>query len=403
MTDFKKKLSALLNESTEHMIFMDEPVYADIGEQEIVSEVSAAGPLYGLKFLGYTEGVLSFSTYQKAAIEKFAQFLDDNQYVEHYAISVIESNPMTKVANVVDEIDFDNTRESEFLEFFIDVVIAWQYVNYNDVYVDPTSPFAKDHPVAFQIPLATGTGEYPEEFDDSAEFYADDFSEYDEYPDDEVNDQRDLPLDTTPGFDALAVSETPLLVKLSTIKSNAPDGSILVTVHPKNDEEVLVQAVYKSSPNTDSVIRDLDLINNLEDEYSDKLELKTPAQYKLGDFSTTSAVYTSINKRNVLNIVEVFANDADEVHCDINLLSEITRKIKVNFRGKKRIKMTCQPGFKYDPERMACVKISGAEMALSRVAHRQMARTKKALGATYRTRILRKVRRANRFRKMMGL
>src|SRR5574343_490858 len=153
MTDFKKKLSALLNESTEHMIFMDEPVYADIGEQEIVSEVSAAGPLYGLKFLGYTEGVLSFSTYQKAAIEKFAQFLDDNQYVEHYAISVIESNPMTKVANVVDEIDFDNTRESEFLEFFIDVVIAWQYVNYNDVYVDPTSPFTKDYPVAFQIPL----------------------------------------------------------------------------------------------------------------------------------------------------------------------------------------------------------------------------------------------------------
>ena len=52
---------------------------------------------------------------------------------------------------------------------------------------------------------------------------------------------------------------------------------------------------------------------------------------------------------------------------------------------------------------MACVKISGAEMALSRVAHRQMARTKKALGATYRTRILRKVRRAKHFRKIMGL
>ena len=60
MTDFKKKLSALLNESTEHMIFMDEPVYADIGEQEIVSEVSAAGPLYGLKFLGTQKAFYRF-------------------------------------------------------------------------------------------------------------------------------------------------------------------------------------------------------------------------------------------------------------------------------------------------------------------------------------------------------
>lgn len=396
MTDFNKKLSKLLNENVAHMIFMDEPLTAEIDESIIVGEISAAGPLYGLKYLGYEEGVLSFSTYQKSSIEKFAMFLDDNDFVENYAISVIESNPMTKVANVVDEIDFDSTRESEFVEFFIDVVISWNYVNFNSVYVDPQNPFAANQSKTFQIPMDTSDpyaahvplDKEPAEFYDNNDF---------EYPD------ADAKIAIVPGFDTLQADETPLLVKLSAIKSNSLVGSVLVTVHPKNDDEILVQATYKSEPVTDDVLNDLSVINTLDQLYPTKLELVKEAFYQLGDLFTSSAVYKSINGKNVLNIVEVFANSADEVICDTNLLNELRREIKVNFRGKKRIKMQCQPGFKYDPERMACVKISGAELAVSRIAHRQMARTKRALGGSYRTRILRKVRRAKHFRKIMGL
>lgn len=395
MTDFNKKLSKLLNENVTHMIFMDEPLTAEIDESVIVGEISAAGPLYGLKYLGYEEGVLSFSTYQKTSIEKFAMFLDDNDFVENYAISVIESNPMTKVANVVDEIDFDSTRESEFVEFFIDVVISWNYVNFNSVYVDPQNPFAANQSTSFQIPMDTSdpyAAHVPLD-KEPAEFYDNDF----EYPD------ADAKIAIVPGFDTLQADETPLLVKLSAIKSNSLVGSVLVTVHPKNDDEILVQATYKEEPVTDDVLNDLSVINTLDQLYPTKLELVKEAFYQLGDLFTSSAVYKSINGKNVLNIVEVFANSADEVICDTNLLNELRREIKVNFRGKKRIKMQCQPGFKYDPERMACVKISGAELAVSRIAHRQMARTKRALGGSYRTRILRKVRRAKHFRKIMGL
>lgn len=396
MTDFNKKLSKLLNENVTHMIFMDEPLTAEIDESVIVGEISAAGPLYGLKYLGYEEGVLSFSTYQKASIEKFAMFLDDNDFVENYAISVIESNPMTKVANVVDEIDFDSTRESEFVEFFIDVVISWNYVNFNSVYVDPQNPFTANQSTSFQIPMDTSDpyaahvplDKEPAEFYDNNDF---------EYPD------ADAKIAIVPGFDTLQSDETPLLVKLSAIKSNSLVGSVLVTVHPKNDDEILVQATYKEEPVTDDVLNDLSAINTLDQLYPTKLELVKEAFYQLGDLFTSSAVYKSINGKNVLNIVEVFANSADEVICDTNLLNELRREIKVNFRGKKRIKMQCQPGFKYDPERMACVKISGAELAVSRIAHRQMARTKRALGGSYRTRILRKIRRAKHFRKIMGL
>lgn len=387
MTDFKKKLSILLAETTDHMIFMDEPVYTDIDEDAIVSEISSAGPLYGLKYLGYVEGILSFSTYQKSSVTNFALFLDDNEFVDHYAISLIESTPLTHTANVVDEVDFDSMRESEFTEFFIDVAINWQYVNFNPVYVNPQDHSSGVQPAQFYVPQASGTTEYPYDRNDT-EFYDKD---------------NELPVDPSPGFDAISGNEVPLLVKLSTIKSAADDGHILVTVHPKNDNEVLVQAVYTHEPDQADVLRDLDVINNLDAVYGDKLELETEAIYKYGDKHTTAAVYTTINNSNVLNIVEVFAKDIVDAECDINLLVEITRKIKVNFRGKKRIKMQCQPGFKYDPDRMVCVKISGAELAVSRIAHRQMARTKRSLGASYRTRILRKVRRAKKFRKMMGI
>ena len=396
MTDFNKKLSKLLNENVTHMIFMDEPLTAEIDESVIVGEISAAGPLYGLKYLGYEEGVLSFSTYQKTSIEKFAMFLDDNDFVENYAISVIESNPMTKVANVVDEIDFDSTHESEFVEFFIDVVISWNYVNFNSVYIDPQNPFAANQATSFQIPMDTSDpyAAHVQLDKETAEFY--DNTDF-EYPD------ADAKIAIVPGFDTLQSDETPLLVKLSAIKSNSLVGSVLVTVHPKNDDEILVQATYKEEPVTDDVLNDLTVINTLDQLYPNKLVLVKEAFYQLGDLFTSSAVYKSINGKNVLNIVEVFANSADEVICDTNLLNELHREIKVNFRGKKRIKMKCQPGFKYDTESMACVKISGAELAVSRIAHRQMARTKRALGGSYRTRILKKVRRAKHFRKIMGI
>lgn len=392
MTDFNKKLSKLLNENVQHMIFMDEPLTADIDESTIVSDIAGGAPLYGLKYLGYEEGVLSFSTYQKSSVEKFAMYLDDNEYVETYAISVIESDPLTKVANVVDEIDFESTRESEFIEFFIDVIISSTYVNFNSVYVDPLSPFAINKTTSFHIPMDQSDPFTPSiPLSDRAEFYDDSYPE---------NDSADASL---PGFDTLKADETPLLVKLSTIKSQSLVGSVLVTVHPRNQDEILVQAVYKEEPVTDDVLNDLAVINTLDQLYPTKLELVKEAYYELSDLYTSSAVYKSINNTNVLNIVEVFANSADEVICDSNLLNELKREIKVNFRGKKRIKMQCQPGFKYDPERMACVKISGAELAHSRIAHRQMARTKRALGGSYRTRILRKVRRAKHFRKIMGM
>ncbi|MEG1299242.1 MAG: hypothetical protein RSC93_00865 [Erysipelotrichaceae bacterium] len=93
----------------------------------------------------------------------------------------------------------------------------------------------------------------------------------------------------------------------------------------------------------------------------------------------------------------------DTVIAESHVLNEIKRKIKVNFRGIKRIKMQCSKGFKYDSERKTCVKITGGDMATMRKAHIKMARTKKSLGTSYKIRVLKKTRKAERFRKVMGL
>ena len=84
-------------------------------------------------------------------------------------------------------------------------------------------------------------------------------------------------------------------------------------------------------------------------------------------------------------------------------LQEVKRQIKVNSRGTKRIKMKCRPGFKWDVNQKACVKIGGSELATNRRSHRRAVLTKRSQGVAFKKRVLRKTRKALRFRKALGL
>lgn len=95
--------------------------------------------------------------------------------------------------------------------------------------------------------------------------------------------------------------------------------------------------------------------------------------------------------------------ESDQTYGDDVIVTEIRRRIKVNFRGKRRIKMQCLPGFKYNSDMKVCQKITGAEVATNRISHRRAVRTRRAQGAGYKNRVLRKTRKAKRFRAAMGL
>jgi len=82
-------------------------------------------------------------------------------------------------------------------------------------------------------------------------------------------------------------------------------------------------------------------------------------------------------------------------------LDEIKRIVKVNNRGKRRIKMKCKKGYKFDGRK--CVKISGKELVNKRRAIRKSVRTKRSKGSGYKKRIVRLTKRAVRKRRSMGL
>lgn len=364
--NFSKKLKILFEQ--ESNVFMNNVVSnTSISNDGVESEIAAAGPLYGLKYLGVEEGVLSFSTYQKQSIKNFSDFLDNNDNVDIYDISAVISDPFTHASEISlpgEDFDFDTTRESEHIEYFIDVSIKSNVTTYNSYY--DSNVINDDTSQPFIYPLNS----------DEASFDNDD------------------------GYDILSQDETPLVITLSNIKSASQFGSFSITAHPENDSKLVIQCNYSDYPEQEDVLRDLERLNSLDfgDQFKKEFQIIKAADYELGDLYTTSAVYKSINNDNVLNIITEMFNDTSN-----KILTELTRVIKVNSLGKKRIKMQCQQGFKYDPVRKVCVKISGNELAISRIAHRQMSRTKRTLGQSYKTRIVRRIKRAKRFRKLMGL
>ena len=84
---------------------------------------------------------------------------------------------------------------------------------------------------------------------------------------------------------------------------------------------------------------------------------------------------------------------------DPEQLDEVRRIVKVNAKGKRRIKMKCKKGFRWTGSK--CKKIAGKEMVTKKRAIRKMVRTRKAKGAGYQRRINVLRKRAMKKRKSM--
>lgn len=119
-----------------------------------------------------------------------------------------------------------------------------------------------------------------------------------------------------------------------------------------------------------------------------------------GGFKFMILIYLKIE--NVVYL-DYYDQDEDDEEFDeeSSMLMEVRRRIKIDFKGKKRIKMQCKPGYKWTGN--ACMKITGSELATKRKAKRRELITKKSKGSSFKIRMLRKTKKANKFRKAMGL
>lgn len=84
-------------------------------------------------------------------------------------------------------------------------------------------------------------------------------------------------------------------------------------------------------------------------------------------------------------------------------IDELERKIRVNSRGVKTVKMKCNPGYKYNAAAKSCQKITGAELSTRRKSLRRAVLTKRSMGQSFKMRVVRKTRKAMRYRAALGL
>ena len=96
--------------------------------------------------------------------------------------------------------------------------------------------------------------------------------------------------------------------------------------------------------------------------------------------------------------IEPKATDEEGVELD-----EIAKKITMNYRGVKKIKMKCPKGFKYSPAEHSCVKIAGDELAKKRKASIKATMSRKAGGKALAARAAVRTKKAMNFRKAAGL
>lgn len=87
----------------------------------------------------------------------------------------------------------------------------------------------------------------------------------------------------------------------------------------------------------------------------------------------------------------------------VETLAEAKKRIQVNFTGKKRVKMQCAKGFKYDATAKTCVKIAGDELATRRKASIKALVSRKAGGAALKNRAALRTKKAMKFRSALGL
>ncbi len=136
----------------------------------------------------------------------------------------------------------------------------------------------------------------------------------------------------------------------------------------------------------------------LGDEESEFIDLYSGEHGDYNEFTVIVYLYN-------MYFDEIRGTDVNDVKgdhvADGQLIGEVRRQVKVNAKGKRRIKMKCRKGFKWTGGK--CEKISGSEKSNKRRSIRKAVRTKKAKGSGFLRMKSRKTKKAMRKRKSMGL
>lgn len=350
MFDFKQSFESKLKSVLDRrMLSMNEEA-----DRNLALEISISSKSYGGDTIGTVNGVIATEFRNQRAACQYADWLEEQPGVEYYEISARMNDAETGREVDVTDIDLDDIQNEAAYTF---VVLAYLYADYTSF----THDIDQDGDV---------DGD-DESFEVSAE---------------SVLAQYDIgELEAVMESDQIDELTKQLLGRYIK-KAGQHRVNLAGKERDLDDKDTAIQRAKHDS----------------DDESYTALSKAQDAlrkqRYKVSDKSQQRAAGISAAvKRLTKESMDAF-EQLEESQID-----EVMRKIRVSARGLKTIKMQCGHGFKWDHSLDACVKITGAELSVMRKASRHALLTKRSEGTALKVRVKRRIRRAFKFRQMMGL
>lgn len=177
-----------------------------------------------------------------------------------------------------------------------------------------------------------------------------------------------------------------------------PDGSVVVEAYDKPRLELILGWAEEAD-----VIRSYEV--DVYVPYSEKGQALHTIDLGEVPYDSRFVVYLYPRDEEAMigGIVERADGRYDEsmLYDDYRRLDEVRRMVVMSANGQKRIKMKCRKGYIWTGH--ACVKLTGAQLTKKRLAQRKAVRTKKSMGAAYRNRTIKMMKKAKRYRKLNGM
>ena len=325
------------------------------------------------------DGAMMAYTNNKVSLFQILDYLDENDDVLDYEVQLMQTDLNGVNVDVTDEIDIDDVRDMNNFFFKILIFMDPELVMFDPVYVD-----------------------IDEVIDRNPYFDAGEDDTEDEYYDDEFEYVYEH-LSHVPEYVSWKGSMNETYILFEKKDGNAE----LHLVPPKttsSDEYFDINKFNVDAAGeeheTKKMFQDMGftMTNQSKNKDIDYEMRGKPEDVIVYDIEKTNKDGDKIVVHEMLNTITEAS-----LHSDYSTLTEVKKKVKMNFKGKKRIKMQCHKGFKYVPERRVCVKITGSEMMDMKRSHIKAKRTKKAAGTGYQKRINKKTKRAIRFRRQANI
>lgn len=361
---------------------------ADIQVQQTDPSSEIMDVIAAIRFLNgqiqYVEdGAILATTNNKQSFFAIIDALDKNDNVLDYEPFLMQTDAVGGVRDVTDEIDIDDVRDMKYFYFKVIAYMNPELVQFDPTYVD--------------IEQTLDSSKYTEVEDNQTYVMESDVINYAKLKN--INECEVYIVEKKYGTEVHLVPPT-------THNADKYFDIIEYNINQTEDdaEKVQFQDLGFTIANAGRIKEiDIEFEGSVRTAYIYNVNArdrdgsaKRDKNDKYESPTVFSEMLNTIIEKTDLSIFE-------KLSLDEAILTELQRRYKVDSTAKKRIKYLCQRGFKYDPERRVCVKITGSAMMDMKRAHIRANRTKKAKGRGFEVKRLRKMRKANRFRKLLGV